>query len=314
MNLSERVVAHVSDGMSRRQATAQFGVSYSLVIDWLTSLRHRALLLELAYTRLGPSSTDAATSTNGTYLISPHQSCCAAIGLATASRFAAEGARIFITGRRKPELNAAVAAIGRSAIGGQADASQPGELDRLYQQVKAEAGRNYVLFVNAGGGSMLPLGQITEAQYEDTFGRNVKGVLFTVQKALPLLVDGASVISIAGTESTPAFSVYSASKAAVRSFARNWILDLKDRHIRVNTLSPGVTRTPGLVDLAGPDAAAQQGLLDYMATKIPMGAWASQRRSQRRPFSLLPMMPASSTGLNYLSMAARLKSKNSNRV
>jgi NAD(P)-dependent dehydrogenase (short-subunit alcohol dehydrogenase family) len=196
------------------------------------------------------------------------------IGLAAAKRFVAEGARVFITGRRRPELDAAVAAIGRSVTGVQADASSLDDLDKLYRQVKEQAGRIDVLFVNAGGGSMLPLGQITEQQYEDTFGRNVKGVLFTVQKALPLLVDGASVIltgSTAGTEGTPAFSVYSASKAAVRSFARNWILDLKDRHIRVNTLSPGSTRTPGLVELAGPDATQQQGLLDYLASRIPMG-------------------------------------------
>ncbi|WP_441279272.1 SDR family NAD(P)-dependent oxidoreductase [Tardiphaga sp. 172_B4_N1_3] len=196
------------------------------------------------------------------------------IGLATAKRFVADGAQVFITGRRKPELDAAVAEIGRGATGVQADASKLTDLDLLYQKVKAEAGRIDVLFVNAGGGSMLPLGQITEQQYVDTFDRNVKGVLFTVQKALPLLQDGASVIltgSTAGTEGTAAFSVYAASKAAVRSFARNWILDLKDRRIRVNTLSPGATRTPGLVELAGPDAAQQQGLLDYLASRIPMG-------------------------------------------
>lgn len=196
------------------------------------------------------------------------------IGLATAKRFAAEGAQVFITGRRKPELEAAVTAIGRAATGVQADASKLADLDQLYQKVKAEAGRIDVLFVNAGGGSMLPLGQITEQQYADTFDRNVKGVLFTVQKALPLLQDGASVIltgSTAGIKGTPAFSVYAASKAAVRSFARNWILDLKDRRIRINTLSPGPIRTPGLVELAGPDPAQQQGLLDYMASLVPMG-------------------------------------------
>lgn len=196
------------------------------------------------------------------------------IGLATAKRFAAEGAKIFITGRRKAELDAAVAELGRGATGIQADASKLPDLDLLFQKVKTEAGRIDVLFVNAGGGSMLPLGQITEQQYADTFDRNVKGVLFTVQKALPLIRDGASIIltgSTAGTEGTAAFSVYAASKAAVRSFARNWILDLKDRRIRVNTLSPGATRTPGLVELAGPDAAQQQGLLDYLASRIPMG-------------------------------------------
>ncbi|MFE1599502.1 SDR family NAD(P)-dependent oxidoreductase [Methylobacterium sp. ID0610] len=196
------------------------------------------------------------------------------IGLATAKRFAREGARVFITGRRQAALDKAVVEIGPAATGVRADASKLADLDHLYGQVKAEAGRVDVLFVNAGGGSMLPLGEITEAQYEDTFGRNVKGVLFTVQKALPLLAPGASVIltgSTAGTEGTQAFSVYAASKAAVRSFARNWILDLKGRGIRVNTLSPGATRTPGLVELAGPDAAQQQGLLDFLASRIPMG-------------------------------------------
>ncbi len=121
---------------------------------------------------------------------------------------------------------------------------------------------------------MLPLGDISEEHYYDTFDRNVKGTLFTVQKALPLLTQGASVIltgSTAASSGTPAFSVYAASKAAVRAFARNWILDLKDRNIRVNTISPGATRTPGLVDLAGPDAAQQQGLLDYLASQIPLG-------------------------------------------
>lgn len=196
------------------------------------------------------------------------------IGLAAAKRFVAEGAHVYITGRRQAELDAAVAALGGSATGVRADASSLSDLDRLFARVREEKGRIDVLFANAGGGSMLPLGAITEEQFDDTFGRNVKGVLFTVQKALPLLAEGASVIltgSTAGTEGTPAFSVYAASKAAVRSFARNWILDLKGRSIRVNVLSPGATRTPGLVDLAGPDAARQQGLLDMLAAKIPMG-------------------------------------------
>jgi NAD(P)-dependent dehydrogenase (short-subunit alcohol dehydrogenase family) len=121
---------------------------------------------------------------------------------------------------------------------------------------------------------MLPLGEITEEQFDDTFGRNVKGTLFTVQKALPLLSEGASVIltgSTAGSTGTPAFSVYAASKAAVRAFARNWILDLKGRNIRVNTLSPGPTRTTGLVELAGNDATAQQGLVDALAAQVPLG-------------------------------------------
>ncbi|PGH57028.1 oxidoreductase [Azospirillum palustre] len=199
------------------------------------------------------------------------------IGLAAARRFAAEGATVYLTGRRQTELEAAVAAIvaaGGKATGVQADSSNLADLDRLYAQIQSEAGRLDVLYANAGGGGMLPLGAITEEQYEDTFNRNVKGVLFTVQKALPLLGKGSSVIlagSTAGSMGTAAFSVYSASKAAVRNFARSWILDLKDRGIRINTLSPGPVRTPGLVELAGPDAAQQQGLVDYLAAQVPLG-------------------------------------------
>ncbi len=195
------------------------------------------------------------------------------IGLATARLFATEGATVYVTGRRQAELDAAVAQIG-NATGVQVDSSKVEQLDTFYQRVKAEHGRIDVLFANAGGGSMLPLGEITEAHYHDTFDRNVKGTLFTVQQALPLLAQNASVIltgSTAGSSGTPAFSVYAASKAAVRAFARNWILDLKDRNVRVNTISPGATRTPGLVELAGPDAAQQQGLLDYLASQIPLG-------------------------------------------
>ncbi|KVN43499.1 oxidoreductase [Burkholderia territorii] len=199
------------------------------------------------------------------------------IGLATAQRFAAEGAHVYLTGRRQAELHAAVQSIreaGGEATGVRVDSTKLNELDALYAQINEEQGRLDVLFANAGGGSMLPFGNITEEHFDDTFNRNVKGVLFTVQKALPLLAKGASVIltgSTAGSAGTAAFSVYSASKAAVRAFARNWILDLKDRHIRVNTISPGATRTPGLLDLAGDAAAQRQGLADYLAAQIPMG-------------------------------------------
>lgn len=195
------------------------------------------------------------------------------IGLATAKLFASEGATLYITGRRQAELDAAVAQIG-NATGVQVDSAKQEQLAAFYQQVQREQGRIDVLFANAGGGSMLPLGEITEAHYHDTFDRNVKGTLFTVQLALPLLAPQASVIltgSTAASSGTAAFSVYAASKAAVRAFARNWILDLKDRNVRVNTISPGATRTPGLVELAGPDAAQQQGLLDYLASQIPLG-------------------------------------------
>jgi len=199
------------------------------------------------------------------------------IGLAAAKAFAAEGAFVYITGRRQAELDAAVAAIGSTAVGIRADSSSLGDLDTLYQQVGARHDRIDVLFANAGGGSMLPLGSITEEQVDDTFDRNVKGVIFTVQKALPLLdkaKGGASVILTGSTTSisgTANFSVYSASKAAVRNLVRSWVLDLKGRAIRVNTLSPGPTHTPGLLDLAGPDKAQQQGLVDYLASQVPLG-------------------------------------------
>ena len=185
----------------------------------------------------------------------------------------AEGAYVFITGRRQAELDRAVEESAESRWYSRRLVDLA-DLDGLYDRVRIEKGRIDVLFANAGGGSMLPLGSITEEQDEDTFGRNVKGVLFTVQKALPLLVDGASAIltgSTAAAGGTPAFSVNAASKAAVRAFARNWILDLKERRIRVNVISPGPTRTPGLVDLAGPDAAQQKGLLDHMAAQVPLG-------------------------------------------
>jgi NAD(P)-dependent dehydrogenase (short-subunit alcohol dehydrogenase family) len=195
------------------------------------------------------------------------------IGLATAIQFAKEGAFVYITGRRQAELDKAVLEIG-NAKGVRVDSSRLSELDALYAQVKAEKGQIDVLFVNAGGGSLLSLEQVTEEHFDDTFGRNVKGVLFTVQKAIPLLAKGASVILTgftAASGGTPDFSVYAASKAAVRSFARNWILDLKGRDIRINTLSPGPIETPGLVELAGPDKAHQQGLLDHFASLIPLG-------------------------------------------
>lgn len=196
------------------------------------------------------------------------------IGLATAKKFASEGAYVFVTGRRQQELDKAVKAIGPRATGVQADMSQLADIDRLYDAVQQSHAQIDVLYANAGGGSMLPLGAITEEHFDATFGTNVKGLVFTVQKALPLLRDGASVVltgSVVGSTGTPAFSIYSASKAAVRNLARSWTLDLKERGIRVNVVSPGPIRTPGLVELAGNDAAQQQGLLDFMASQVPIG-------------------------------------------
>ena len=194
------------------------------------------------------------------------------IGLATAQELAAQGARVFITGRRQAELDAAVAAIGAAATDIRADASVLTDLDAVYAQIAQSAGRLDVLFANAGGGDMLPLGAITEEHFDRIFGTNVRGVLFTVQKALPLLTDGAAVILTASTVSiqgTAAFSVYSASKAAVRNFARSWALDLKERAIRVNVVSPGPIRTPGLGGIV-PDEH-RQGLFDHLAGQIPLG-------------------------------------------
>lgn len=194
------------------------------------------------------------------------------IGLASAREFAAQGATVFITGRRKPELDAAVDAIGASAHGIQGDVSKLEDLDRVFAEIKARAGHLDVLFANAGGGDMMPLEAITEEHYDGIFDTNVKGTVFTVQKALPLLKDGASVILTASTTSikgTPNFSVYSASKAAVRNFARSWLLDLAPRKIRVNAISPGPVLTPGLEGLAPEDQ--RSGLLGYLTTLVPMG-------------------------------------------
>ncbi|NYD91295.1 SDR family NAD(P)-dependent oxidoreductase [Sphingomonas melonis] len=195
------------------------------------------------------------------------------IGLAAAEAFSAEGARVFVTGRRQDVLDAAVKQIGGHVTGVRGDMTNLADIDRLYDAVQQQHAQIDVIFANAGGGTMLPLGAITEEQFDTTFNTNVKGVLFTVQKALPLLKDGASIVltgSTAGASGTPAFSVYGASKAAVRNFARNWILDLKDRRIRVNVVSPGPTETAGLNEVFGNGDQAQ-GIKDFLATQIPAG-------------------------------------------
>lgn len=195
------------------------------------------------------------------------------IGLATATAFAAEGAAVFITGRRQEALDAAVKAIGGQVVGVRGDMSKLADIDRLYDAVQQRHAQIDVLFANAGGGSFAPLGAIDEAHFDAIFATNVKGVLFTVQKALPLLKDGGAVVltgSVTGATGNPAFSVYSATKAAVRNFARNWILDLKDRRIRVNVVSPGVIDTAGLNDLFGGGAQAD-GVKSGMVAGIPAG-------------------------------------------
>ncbi|MGP0072596.1 MAG: SDR family oxidoreductase [Bryobacteraceae bacterium] len=177
------------------------------------------------------------------------------MALATAQLFVQEGAYVFITGRRQEKLDEAVRLIGKNVTGVQGDAANLADLDRLYQTVKREKGKIDILFASAGQGELATLEQVTEAHFDKTFGLNVRGTLFTVQKALPLFNNNGSIFlngSIAGSKGFPAFGVYSASKAALRSFARTWLVELKDRRIRVNILSPGTIDTPGL-DRLGPD-------------------------------------------------------------
>ena len=195
------------------------------------------------------------------------------IGLATAKAFVSEGAHVFITGRREAELAAAVKEIGRNVTGMQGDVSSLGDLDRLYAQIKQARGRLDIVFANAGVGKLAAFGTITEELYDWTFDINVKGLLFTVQKALPLLPDGASIIlnsSVVGSKGMPINSVYSATKAAIRSFARTWTTDLKDRRIRVNAVSPGSIDTPGLSGLLGSSETGQQRLKN-ITNNVPLG-------------------------------------------
>ena len=195
------------------------------------------------------------------------------IGLATAKQFVNEGAYVFITGRREAELAAAVKEIGRNVTGVRGDVSKLDDLDRLFAQIKREKGKLDIVFANAGVARFARLGAISEEFYDSIFNINVKGLLFTVQKALPLLPDGASIIlnaSIVASKGLSMNSVYSATKAAIRSFARTWTTDLKDRRIRVNAVSPGSIDTPGLSDLLASSDAGQQRL-QMIHNSVPLG-------------------------------------------
>lgn len=195
------------------------------------------------------------------------------IGLASAIRFAQEGAQVVIVGRRQEELDKALDLIGPHAIAIQGDIAKLDDLERIFAQIKATKGRIDLLFANAGLGDFEPIGSITEASFDRTFGINVKGTLFTVQNALPLMSAGGSIMltgSTTGTMGTPAFSVYSATKAALRNFARSWALDLKGTGIRVNVISPGPISTPGL-DLALSGTGQKDAIIDDMTGQIPLG-------------------------------------------
>jgi NAD(P)-dependent dehydrogenase (short-subunit alcohol dehydrogenase family) len=195
------------------------------------------------------------------------------IGLATAKRFVNEGAYVFVTGRREAELAAAVKEIGNNVTGVQGDVSKLGDLDGLFAQIKREKGKLDVVFANAGIPSLAPFGKITEEHYDSVFNSNVKGLLFTVQKALPLMPDGASIIlnaSIVASKGLPDWSVYSATKAAVRSFARTWTTDLKDRRLRVNAVSPGFTDTAPWHSI---EAAEER--MKIISSSVPLGRFGT---------------------------------------
>jgi len=199
------------------------------------------------------------------------------IGLATAKRFVSEGAHAYITGRREAELAAAVEEIGRNVTGVRGDVSSLGDLDRLYAQISREKGRLDIVFANAGVARYGTLGEITEELYDAIFDTNVKGLLFTVQKALPLLSEGASIIlnaSIVASKGLPSNSVYSATKAAVRSFARTWTTDLKQRRIRVNAISPGSIDTPGLNGLLASSETGEQRR-KMLGGVVPLGRFGT---------------------------------------
>lgn len=196
------------------------------------------------------------------------------IGLATARRFVDEGAHVFITGRRKSELDKAVNEIGHNVTGVQSDVAKPADMDKLYAAVKEQKGVLDIIFANAGTGEFAPLGQITENHFDKQFNVNVRGLLFSVQKALPLMPPGGSIVlnaSISSITGSPAFSVYSATKAAVRSFARSWCVDLKEQRIRVNAISPGVVPTPGYNTSLGMTDEQVEQLVQSSIGNIPLG-------------------------------------------
>ena len=196
------------------------------------------------------------------------------LGLATAKRFVAEGAKVVVTGRRQAELDAAVQELGGDALGVRGDVSNLADLDRLYATIRQTYGRLDVVFANAGTAAFVPLEAVTEAHFDTVFGINVKGTLFTVQKALPLMADGGCVVinaSVVSVKGIPAFGVYAATKAAVRSFARTWAMELKGRNVRVNVVSPGTIVTPGYKTQMGLSDEQIEGIAAQTAATTPLG-------------------------------------------
>jgi len=196
------------------------------------------------------------------------------LGFATAQHFVAEGAQVFITGRRQDALDAAVQQIGGNVAGVQGDVANLADLDRLYDVIREKACRLDILFANAGGGEFVPLDQVTEAHFDKYFGINVKGTLFTVQKALPLMPAGGAIVingSMVSIKGIPAFGVYAATKAALRSFARTWAVDLKERRLRVNVISPGTVITPGYKSELGLSDEQIAQFEAQAATTTPLG-------------------------------------------
>ena len=221
------------------------------------------------------------------------------LGFATAQRFLSEEAEVIITGRRQAELDSAVKRLGGNVLGVQGDVSKLADLDRLYATIRKQKGHLDIVFANAGGGSFAPLGEITEEHFDQIFNINVKGLLFTVQKALPLLKDGGGIIlnaSIVASIGMEAFSVYSATKAAVRSFARTWITDLKARKIRVNVISPGVVPTEGYGSL-GDEKQVEQFAARWRP-KSHSAAWVNPMRSPKPSFFWPPTTAALSLALS----------------
>lgn len=196
------------------------------------------------------------------------------LGLAAAKRFASEGATVVVTGRRPAELDAAVRELGGATRGVRGDVSNLADLDRLYETIREAYGRLDVLFANAGGGAFVPLGEVTEAHFDKYFGTNVKGTLFTVQKALPLMAAGGSIVlngSMVSVKGMPGFTVYAATKAALRSFARTWAVDLRGRNIRVNVVSPGTVVTPAYKSELGMTDDQIEAFVAQAAATTPLG-------------------------------------------